>query len=129
MPFMRRMGRGMIGRPVARTALVVGTASVVSHGVNSAMDNSAAQKQQAAAADQAALDSQAEIEQMQQQMAAMQAQQTQAAMAAQQPAAAAAPAAPANDLASQLQQLAALKTAGILTDQEFEEAKAKLLAG
>jgi hypothetical protein len=41
------------------------------------------------------------------------------------PPAAAAPA--GDDLASQLQQLAALKDQGILTDEEFAEAKAKLL--
>ncbi|WP_416952370.1 hypothetical protein ACNKF0_11905 [Nocardioides sp. T5] len=34
MPIGRRAGRGVIGpRPVARTAAVVGTAAVVSHGV------------------------------------------------------------------------------------------------
>jgi len=41
MPLARaRMGRGgVIGpRPVARTAAVVGTAAVVSHGVNRRMD-------------------------------------------------------------------------------------------
>ena len=30
--------RGVVGRPVARTAAVVGTAAVVSHGVNRRMD-------------------------------------------------------------------------------------------
>ena len=30
--------RGVIGRPVARTAAVVGTAAVVSHGVNRRQD-------------------------------------------------------------------------------------------
>jgi hypothetical protein len=35
----RRMARrGVIGAPVARTAAVVGTAAVVSHGVNRRMD-------------------------------------------------------------------------------------------
>ena len=43
------------------------------------------------------------------------------------PAPAAAPA--GDDLASQLQQLAALKDQGILTDEEFADAKAKLLNG
>ena len=34
-----RVGRrGMVGRPVARTAAVVGTAAVVSHGVNRRQD-------------------------------------------------------------------------------------------
>ena len=36
-------------------------------------------------------------------------------------------AAPANDLTSQLQQLADLHSQGILTDEEFAEGKAKLL--
>jgi hypothetical protein len=44
------------------------------------------------------------------------------------PPAATAPAAPAGgDLTSQLQQLAQLKEQGVLTDEEFAEAKAKLL--
>jgi hypothetical protein len=40
MPLMRaRAGRpGVIGRPVARTAAVVGTAAVVAHGVNRRQD-------------------------------------------------------------------------------------------
>ena len=40
MPLGRaRVGRpGMVGRPVARTAAVVGTATVASHGVNRRMD-------------------------------------------------------------------------------------------
>jgi hypothetical protein len=43
---------------------------------------------------------------------------------------AAAPAAPAgDDLASELQQLANLKAQGILSDEEFAQAKAKLLGG
>ena len=43
------------------------------------------------------------------------------------PAPAAAPAAP--DLTAQLQQLAQLHTAGVLSDAEFAAAKQKLLAG
>lgn len=43
------------------------------------------------------------------------------------PAPAAAPA--GSDLNSQLTQLAQLHTAGVLTDEEFSQAKAKLLAG
>jgi hypothetical protein len=65
---------------------------------------------------------------MQQQMAAMQAQQAQAAIQAQQPAAP--PTAPAgNDMMAQLNQLAQLKASGVLTEEEFAAAKAKLLAG
>ena len=45
------------------------------------------------------------------------------------PAPAPAPAAAAPDLTAQLQQLAQLHTAGILSDEEFAAAKQKLLAG
>ena len=68
--------------------------------------------------------------QQQQQEAQMQAmaQQAAAQQAAAQ-AAAAPPPAPANDLTSQLQQLATLKEQGILSDEEFAAAKAKLISG
>ena len=39
----------------------------------------------------------------------------------------AAPAAPADDSMAQLKQLADMKTSGLLTDEEFAAAKAKLL--
>jgi Tfp pilus assembly protein FimV len=132
---MRR--RGMVGRPgggligtMATTAVVVGTAKATSN----AMDRHAAGKQQEAEAQQAAVDSQAqlqqqqyEMQQMQQQMAAM---QQQAAAQPQQYAPAPAPAAaPSNDMMAQLQQLAQMKDAGILTEEEFQAAKAKLLGG
>jgi hypothetical protein len=51
-------------------------------------------------------------------------------MQAQQAAATVAPApaaAPGNDLMTQLNQLAQMKAAGVLTDEQFEAAKAKLL--
>ena len=88
-------------------------------------------------ADAAALQAQQDLEDMKAQMAAMQAQQMQAQMAAaqaQQAAAAAPPpapaaAAPAPDMIAQLQQLAQLKEAGVLSEEEFNAAKAKLLAG
>lgn len=150
---MRRGGPGIV-RGVARTAVVAGTASAVAGNVHHRQEQrwaskeqeqyaaQAAQEQQAAA-QQAAFQSQAELEQtqqqmaaMQQQMAAMQAQQAQSAMQAQQavpvavPQAAPPPAAPAgNDLTSQLNQLAQLKASGVLTDEEFAAAKAKLLSG
>ncbi len=89
------------------------------------MNNRAAAKEQEAYAEQAAIQSQADIQDMQAQMAAMQAQQAQAAMQAQ---AAPAPAAPAPDLMGQLQKLAQLKEAGALTEEEYAAAKAKLLA-
>lgn len=112
----RRRGPGLIGT-MARTAVIAGTATAVSRGVSGAMSASAQQRaqmeeyeaQQAAAAQQAQID------------AAV--QQQQAAMIPQ-----AAPAAAASDdLMAQLQQLAQMKQAGLLTEEEFAAAKAKLL--
>ena len=120
----RRMGRpGLVGT-MARTAVVAGTASaVVGHSANKrASQQDAAAEQQAA--QQAAFESQAQLAEMQAQMNAMQAQQGA-------PAPAAAPAdAPAggDDLMAELTKLADLKAAGVLTDEEFSAAKAKLLA-
>ena len=120
---MRRMGRpGLVGT-MARTAVVAGTATAVAGGVNRRQQG----RQQAAAtetaAQQAAFDSQQQIAEMQAQMNAMQAQQAPAPAPA--PVAAAAP---APDLMSELSKLADLKAAGVLTDDEFAAAKAKLLA-
>lgn len=114
-----RMGRpGLIGM-AARTAVVAGTATAVSGGV--------ARHQQAKAQDQYE-QQQYEAQQQQMQMQAM-AQQAAAQQAAQQQAAApAAAAAPADDMMAQLQQLATLHSQGILSDDEFAAAKAKLLA-
>jgi len=123
----RRMGRpGLVGT-MARTAVVAGTASaVVGHS-----QNKQASKQQAAA------DAQMQDQQMadmQAQMDAMQAQQAQQAAPPPPPAPAPAPAAAAaapaagGDLMAELSKLADLKAAGVLTDEEFAAAKAKLLA-
>lgn len=113
----RRMGRpGLLGM-AARTAVVAGTATAVSGNV---------QRRQAGRQQQSA-DAQA----YEQQQADYEAQQR-ANLAAQQAAAqqAAAPAASAGgDTLQQLQQLADLKQQGLLTDEEFSAAKAKLLAG
>ena len=119
MPGMRRMGRpGLVGM-AARTAVVAGTATAVSGAVSG--------KQQAAAQQQA----EAQQYEAQQQQAAMQ-QAAADAVAAQQAAApAAAPAAASgagsSDVIAQLQQLADLKAQGVLSDEEFANAKAKLL--
>jgi hypothetical protein len=80
------------------------------------------------AAQQAQYDQQNQMADMQQQLAAMQAQQAQAAIQAQQ-APAAAPAAATSDVTAKLKELADLKAAGILTDEEFAAAKAKVLSG
>jgi hypothetical protein len=114
---MMRRGIGRVGRPsvlgtVARTAVVAGTATAVVGGVSG--------RQQAKA--QQAADAQAY--QQEQQQAAMEAAAQQAA--AQQQAAAPA-AAPAADPIAELERLAQLKQQGILTDEEFAAAKAKLL--
>ncbi len=97
-PMMRR-GPGLVGT-AARTAVVVGTAGA---GANR-QANRREQKQAQAAQQQ-------------------QAQQPQQAPA--QPA----PAAPAdqNDVIAQLEKLADLKANGLLTDEEYASAKAKLL--
>jgi putative oligomerization/nucleic acid binding protein len=122
----RRLGRGRGGPgllgTVARTAVVAGTASAVAGRVDAAQQASAQQRQQAAAA-------QEQLRQMQ-----LQAQidaQVDARMAGAQ---AAPPPAPASarpsvdELHAQLTKLGELRTAGLLTDAEFAEQKARLLA-
>jgi type II secretory pathway pseudopilin PulG len=104
----RRMGRpGLLGM-AARTAVVAGTATAVSGNV---------QRRQAGREQQSA-ESQAYED-----------QQAQAQMAAQQAAAAPPAAAPpaGDDTMAQLQQLATMKQQGLISDDEFTAAKAKLL--
>jgi hypothetical protein len=96
------MGLMRRGRPIMRTAAIVGTASVVSGSVQHH------QQEKYAAQDQA---------QYEQQMAAQQ--------AAAPPPAAAAPAEP--DMNTELTQLAQLHAQGILTDEEFAAKKAQIL--
>ncbi|MCR2808591.1 MULTISPECIES: SHOCT domain-containing protein [unclassified Microbacterium] len=109
---IRRMGRpGLLGM-AARTAVVAGTATAVSGSVQR-------HQQERAQNEQYQQDAQA---------AAQQAQLDEAARrAAQQARSAPVPAGGGGDLVGELQKLAALKDAGILTDQEFTTAKAKLL--
>ncbi len=121
--------RGRIGRPgligtMARTAVVAGTASAVAGGVQhrqanrwNAQQQQAAEKQMAAQQQQ---QSQAQVAEMQAQLNALQAQQAA-------PAAPAAPAGGGGDLMAELEKLANMKAAGILSDAEFAAAKAKLL--
>lgn len=85
-------------RGVARTAVIAGTATHVSNNVSRRQGNRWARQEQ----DQYAQD-----------------QQQQAA---------AAPAAPPKDTVTQLKELADLKQQGILTDQEFQAQKAKILS-
>ena len=94
----RRMGRpGLVGT-MARTAVIAGTASAVSGNVQ--------RRQQGRA------------------MAEQDAQQQAAAQVQAQPAA---PAPATDDPIAKLKELADLKNQGILTEEEFSAAKAKLL--
>jgi hypothetical protein len=121
---MRRLGRGRGGPgllgTVARTAVIAGTASAISGRVHAGQQASAQQQQEAAAA-------QEQLRQMQ-----LQAQidsQVNARMAgAQQAAPAPAQARPSVDeLYAQLTKLGELRQAGLLSDAEFAEQKARLL--
>ena len=121
---MMRRGIGRVGRPslvrtAARTAVVAGTATAVVGGV-SRHQNAKAQE----AAD-------AQAYEAEQQQAAIDAAAQQAAA---QQAAAAPPPPPApaaggmtDEVISQLKQLAELKDAGILTEEEFTAKKTSLL--
>ena len=115
MPLGRRRG-GLIGM-AARTAVVAGTATAVSGSVQRHQQDKA----------------QGQYEQQQYEASPQPAQSEAAAQAAAaqyaQPAAPAPAAAPAGgtDLVAELQTLASLKDAGILSDEEFAAAKAKLL--
>lgn len=92
-------------RPLLGAAMIGGTAYVA----HKAGENQAYEQQQES-------DQEARLE-------ALEAQQSQAAPAA-------APAAPAgDDMVAQIQQLAQLRDQGVLSDEEFAAAKAKVLAG
>ena len=104
---MRRRGPGLV-RMAATTAVVAGTAGAVRHHQDTKYANQAAEQQQA------------------------QYDAQQAAAPAPEPAPAPAPAAAAptagDDMMAQLTQLSQLHNAGVLSDDEFAAAKAKLLA-
>ncbi len=100
----RRVGRpGLVGT-MARTAAITGTANAVSRSMN----------RRAMARDQQAMDAQAYRTQ-------------QAAPPAPAPAPAPVPAGGGEDLTAKLVQLGQLHEAGVLSDEEFTAAKAKLL--
>ena len=96
------LGRRPVMRTVGRTAVIAGTATAVSNRVSRRQANRYADQDQAEYEQQMA--------QQQQQMAA--------------PAEAAA----GDDPMEQLKKLAELKDQGILTEQEFSDQKAKILA-
>jgi hypothetical protein len=113
---MRGRGIGRAGRPglvgtMARTAVIAGTATVVSNSVSNHQQAKAQQKAEAQAYEQ------------QQQWDAQQ-----AAQPAPQQYAAPAPA-PQVDVVGQLTQLAALRDQGVLTEAEFQTQKARVLGG
>lgn len=114
---IRARRRRMVG-VVATTAAVAGTA----HVVNRSLNNRDQRKQQEQYDQQQSYDDQQEIADLQDQVAQLQAQQTTQAAA---PAPAAA--APAEDPLAEIKRLGELKEAGLLTDEEFSAAKAKLL--
>jgi hypothetical protein len=103
---------------MARTAVIAGTATAVSNRVSRRQANRWQQKEEAAAYEQ----------QQYAQPQYAQPQYAQPAPAPAPPPPVAAPAAPADDLYAQLTRLAELNRQGILTDEEFSSAKARLLA-
>lgn len=109
-PVVVRRGPSLLGA-MATTAVVAGTASAVTH----------AKEQKYAQQEAAAQQRAAEREQL----AELQSQQQ--AAAAPPPPTAPAPAA-RPDRIQQLKDLAALKEAGVLTDEEFQAEKARILA-
>jgi hypothetical protein len=100
---MRRRGPGLV-RVAATTAVMAGTAGAVRHHQQQKYEGQQAAQQ---------VDAQAAYD---------------AGVAAAQAQAPAPAAAPADDIMGQIQKLADLKAAGILTEEEFSAAKAKLLA-
>lgn len=103
---MLRRGPGLV-RTVGRTAVIAGTASAVAGGVHHHQEEKYASKDAAQAAEQAPPPPPPPPQYAE-------------------PAPAAAPA--EDSIVDQLKELAALHTAGVLSDAEFEAGKAKLLA-
>jgi Short C-terminal domain len=115
---VRRRGRpGLVGT-MARTAVVAGTATAVVGGVSGHQQAKAQAGAEQQAAQQAAFESQAEVAQLQAQMNQMQAAQAPAA----------APSGGGADMMEELKSLGELHASGVLSDDEFAAAKAKILA-
>jgi Short C-terminal domain len=112
-----RGGPGLLGT-MARTAMVAGTASAVAGRVSASQEAAAAREHQAAAAQQQQL--------KMQEQARIDARVAEA-MHRSEPAAAG-PARTVDELHAQLTKLGELKQAGLLTDDEFAQQKARLLA-
>ena len=111
-----RRGPGLV-RVAARTAVVAGTATAVAGGVHHHQQQKYANQAQDQADAQQMADQQAQINDLQQQVAAQQAAQAVPA------------AAPGlnDDTIAKLQELAQLHDSGVLSDEEFAAAKAKVL--
>jgi hypothetical protein len=104
--FMRRR------RPLARAAMIGGTAYVANKAGQASAQNAMQEQDQSA------------------RIAELEAQQAAAAAPPPPPPPPAAPAAaPATDMVTRLQELQTLKDQGALTDAEFEAAKAKVISG
>jgi hypothetical protein len=118
----RRFGRGRGGPgllgTVARTAVIAGTASAVAGKVGAGQEAAARRDHQAAADRQ-------QLQEMQ--MQARVDAQVGAAMDRQAPPMAAPAARSVDDLHTQLTKLGELRQAGLLTDDEFAQQKARLL--
>jgi hypothetical protein len=117
---------------MARTAVVAGTATAVSNRVSRRQANrwAAKEEQQQAAAQPQYQEPPPQYQQPQYQQPQYQQPQYQQPQPVYEPAPAeAAPAASTSSMLDQLTQLGELKTAGVLTDQEFETQKARILAG
>src|SRR6476469_3537517 len=98
-------------RGLARTAAIAGTATAVSNRVSRRQAGRWAAKEQKADEEQQAQDAQQQPQDAQPQYAPQ-------------------PAAPStDDMLGQLQKLGELKKAGVLTEDEFQAQKAKILAG
>lgn len=113
-PAVVRRRPGLIGT-MARTAVVAGTATATVGAINRHQQSKAMAQANEVAEDQ-------QIASMQQQLTELQMQQVVTAV----PPAAEAPAAPQSDMLQQLQQLSDLKAQGMLSDEEFAAAKAKI---
>ena len=103
---------------LAHTAVIAGTATAVSNTVNQRGAARAAAGHQLHAPAQAVTATQDEMAQVQEQFTALQARQAETAALGE-----------SGAMIAQLQQLAQLKESGMLTDEEFSAAKARLIAG
>jgi len=124
MAMMRR--RGGLVRAAATTAVVAGTATAVSGRVARRQERKYQEGQQETMMQDATIQSQQEIADLQSQVSSLQSQQVR--NSAMMPPAAA-QSMGGTDVMSQLQQLVDMTQAGMLSEEEFQSAKASVLAG